>query len=139
MVLLFINLDRFDSLKGQLGRSRTDWLLQVVGQRFRETLRAEDTVARYGNDEFMVLLPHLEDPHHAALVATKLLASLEQPFLVGDQALAVTASIGIAAYPTDGESFETLVQNADAAMDRARQSTPNSYQFSASAVNDIRA
>jgi diguanylate cyclase (GGDEF)-like protein len=111
--------------------SRVDWLLQVIGQRFRESLRAEDTVARQGSEQFIVLLPHLDDWQHAGIVAAKLLASLEAPVSLGDEDLQVAASIGIAIYPTDGESFETLLRNADLAMYRARQSSPDSYQFSA--------
>ncbi|HEY3054017.1 MAG TPA: PAS domain S-box protein [Thermoanaerobaculia bacterium] len=126
VALLFIDLDRFEAV----GPGRVDWLLQAIGQRFRESLRAEDTVARFGVDEFLVLLPHLDDPQHAGVVATKLLAALQPPFSIGAQEFLITASIGIAISPADGDSFDALVRNADVAMYRARESSRNSYQFS---------
>jgi len=136
VAVLFIDLDRFESLSTTLGHNRVDWLLQVIGQRFRESLRAEDTVARQRNEQFIVLLPHLDDAQHAGVVAAKLLATLDRPVRVGDEDLYVTASIGIATSPNDGDTFDALVHNADLAMYRARQSSPNSYQFS-SAVDDV--
>jgi len=134
--VLFIDLDSFESLRSTLGHNRVDWLLQLIGQRFRESLRAEDTVARHGNEQFIVLLPHLDDAQHAGIVAAKLLATFDRPVQVGDEDLRVTASIGIASSPNDGDAFDVLVHNAELAMYRARTAGANSYQFS-SLVNDV--
>lgn len=129
IAVLFIDLDDFQTVSDRLGHSRVDWLLQVIGQRFRESLRDEDTVARFGGYEFIVLLPHLVEPPQAAVVAKKLLASLAPAIAVGDEDLYLTASIGIASFPQDGDSFDVLVRNADIAMFRARSAGPNSFQF----------
>jgi diguanylate cyclase (GGDEF)-like protein/PAS domain S-box-containing protein len=129
VALLLIDLDRLKSIGEGLGHSRLDWLIQAIGARFRDALRAEDTVARFGIDQFLVLLQHLDDPQQAAVVANKILTALEPPLTVGDESVTITASISIAVSPLDGDNFDTLVRNADAAMRRAHDSSRNSYQF----------
>jgi PAS domain S-box-containing protein/diguanylate cyclase (GGDEF)-like protein len=123
VALLYIDLS------DALGRGRVDWLLQVVAQRFRDSLRAEDTVARFSTVDFIALLPHLNDPKDAEVVARKLLSSLAVAIEAGEQNVYVTATIGIATFPADGDSFDDLLRNAEIAMYRARtQASPASAE-----------
>jgi diguanylate cyclase (GGDEF)-like protein len=103
-------------------------LLIEVAKRLNTALRDEDTVSRMGGDEFILLLPET-NVNGAAKVAQKLLASLTLPFLFQDHELSVTASLGIALYPSDGADIETLSKNADTAMYRAKQEGRNNYCF----------
>lgn len=119
LALLLIDLDYFKNVNDSLGHSTGDRLLQQVAQRFRGSFRASDTVGRLGGDEFAVVLPAADGPV-AALVSTKLLASLEEPFQVEDHQLTISASIGISLYPAHGEDGETLLRHADVAMYAAK-------------------
>lgn len=119
--LLFIDLNRFKPINDTLGHDIGDQLLQQVSQRFLETLRDADLVARLGSDEFAVALLDIDQHYYASLVAQKLLSALDAPFFIGEHELRVGASIGISVYPQDGVNAETLVRLADIAMYRAKQ------------------
>ena len=125
--LFFLDLDRFKNVNDTLGHAVGDLLLRQVGERLVSTMREEDTVARLGGDEFALLLPRVESSEVANVVADKLYASLQQPFLVGGQQLFITSSIGIAIAPTDGDRYDTLLKHADIAMYRAKQQGRNRY------------
>lgn len=128
LAVMFINLDCFKDINDTLGHSIGDALLVEIAKRLRNALREEDTVARFGGDEFIVMLP-VAGPSGAAQVAQKLLDIIMQPYDIGQYDLNVTASIGIAIYPEDGENLETLSSNADIAMYRAKQDGHNGYCF----------
>lgn len=128
LAVMFINLDCFKDINDTLGHSIGDALLVEIAKRLRNALREEDTVARFGGDEFIVMLP-VAGPSGAAQVAQKLLDIIMQPYDIGQYDLNVTASIGIAIYPEDGENLETLSSNADIAMYRAKQNGHNGYCF----------
>ncbi|HSP34651.1 MAG TPA: diguanylate cyclase, partial [Thermoanaerobaculia bacterium] len=116
VAVLFLDLDHFKLINDSMAHSAGDELLRSAAARLLTCLRAEDTVARIGGDEFVFILPGIEHttaPAGAARVAEKLLEALRHPFIVQDRELFVTASIGIAISPHDGEDIETLVKNAD--------------------------
>jgi diguanylate cyclase (GGDEF)-like protein len=127
--VLFIDLDRFKFINDTLGHEAGDLLLKEVTARFKEVLRGSDVVARLGGDEFVVLLHELHQAEQATKVARKLLAAAIKPFTLSGHECRVTASIGIAMYPRDGEDEQTLMKNADAAMYFAKEEGKNNFQF----------
>lgn len=133
--VLFIDLDRFKLINDTLGHDVGDGLLSQMAQRCLACVRDTDTVARQGGDEFVVVLPELEQAQDAAMVARKLVTELGKPYLLGDHELTVTASIGIAIYPEDGRNASVLLRNADAAMYGAKSDGRNAYQFYSSELN----
>jgi diguanylate cyclase (GGDEF)-like protein/PAS domain S-box-containing protein len=133
--VLFVDLDDFKSVNDTLGHASGDELIKEVARRLSETVRQGDTVARISGDEFAVVLADLARQDDAALVAQKIVECLAAPFQVGGHEVLVTASVGIAAYPADGQDAETLLGAADAAMYRAKQSGRNTYQFFTSEIN----
>ena len=128
LALMFIDLDRFKDINDTLGHSIGDTFLVEIARRLRIILRDEDTASRLGGDEFILMLPG-NDAQGAAQVAQKLLDTISQPCRVEQYDLAVTASIGIALYPDDGNSLESLSKSADTAMYRAKLEGRNSYRF----------
>ena len=118
--VLFLDLDRFKNINDSLGHPIGDLLLKAIALRLKEQLRDIDTVARQGGDEFIILLPALKNPSDAELIANKLLACFNAPFVAGEHELFISASIGASIYPDDGTDVATLVKNADAAMYRSK-------------------
>src|SRR5690606_20177336 len=106
-----------------------DQLLKEISTRFRGSLRASDIVARLGGDEFIVLLEGVARPQQAVQVARKLLSAAIKPFEIMGHECRVTASVGIALYPGDGEDARTLMKNADLAMYQAKEEGKNNHQF----------
>ncbi|HEY9288048.1 MAG TPA: PAS domain S-box protein [Candidatus Dormibacteraeota bacterium] len=121
VALLIIDLDHFKEVNDSFGHQAGDQLLRQVGERFMAELRDTDTVARLGGDEFAIVLLST-DADSAGLVADKLLASLERPFVVEGQALDVGASIGIAIYPEHADNADSMMRRADIAMYVAKRS-----------------
>ena len=128
LALLLLDLDNFKSINDSLGHSFGDKVLIEVAQRISLSVREEDTVARMGGDEFVILLTGA-DEHAAARIASKLISTVSAPCTLGGRQLMVTPSIGITLYPHDGEELETLLQNADTAMYRVKQSSHNDFRF----------
>ena len=114
--VLFLDLDNFKQLNDAHGHAFGDHVLRLVADRMVATVRAVDTVSRHGGDEFVVLLIELTQPRDAQAVADKLLEAIGAPALVDGVAVNVTASVGMAFFPDDGQDIETLVARADAAM-----------------------
>lgn len=125
----FLDLDRFKTINDTLGHATGDELLQQVANRLRDCLRDCDAIARWGGDEFTLLLPYLTSAEDISKISQRILDKLSSPFYLGEQELYVTASLGIALAPYDGEDVETLLKNADAAMYQAKQQGKNNYQL----------
>ncbi|PKO60030.1 MAG: sensor domain-containing diguanylate cyclase [Betaproteobacteria bacterium HGW-Betaproteobacteria-13] len=129
LALLFFDLDRFKSVNDTLGHTVGDELLIDVGSRISRLIRSSDTLARLGGDEFVLLMEDETDVRQVTTVARKMLDIFSSPRTVGGHALTVTASIGIARYPDDGEDADTLLKHADLAMYEAKSQGRNTYQF----------
>jgi diguanylate cyclase (GGDEF)-like protein len=135
LAVLFLDLDRFKQINDTLGHDAGDLLLQEVGRRLKGCLRESDAVARVGGDEFVVLLPALEEEKQVAMVAKKILTSIAMPFALTGQEFRVTASVGISVYPQDGQDEQTLMKNADIAMYQAKAEGKNNFQFYSDKLN----
>lgn len=129
VALLYLDLDRFKAINDTLGHHTGDLLLKAVAHRFESCLRRSDTLARLGGDEFAVVVGDIDHETDAATIAEKLLAAAGEPFDIEGRDLYVTASIGISVYPTDTDSIDTLVRNADVAMYHAKECGKNRFQF----------
>jgi diguanylate cyclase (GGDEF)-like protein len=132
--LMFMDLDGFKPVNDAFGHHVGDQLLREVGLRLRGNLHREDTLARIGGDEF-VLLVELDDLDDAALIASRQVNVIGQPFQIADHLLQVSVSIGISLYPGGGETQEELLMNADAAMYHAKDTGKNGYSFFNSSMN----
>jgi diguanylate cyclase (GGDEF)-like protein/PAS domain S-box-containing protein len=127
--VMFVDLDRFKQVNDTLGHAAGDQLLREVSARLSRSVRSGDTVGRLGGDEFAVVLSTLAAPEDAGLVAKKVIASLEQPFLIQGNTVSIGASIGIALYPRDGADQGGLMKQADAAMYGAKVAGGSCYRF----------
>ncbi|SFM17593.1 bifunctional diguanylate cyclase/phosphodiesterase [Rugamonas rubra] len=129
LALLFIDLDRFKNVNDTLGHHIGDELLKQVAKALSDKLREGDTLARLGGDEFIVLLEDVEGQYKASMVAEKLVAMFEQPFMVAGHELFVTCSVGISLFPADAADLNMLIRNADVAMYQAKARGRNGYSF----------
>jgi len=129
VALLFLDLDGFKLINDTLGHSIGDLLLKAVSDRLKCCLRGSDTISRLGGDEFTVILPAIPTREEAATVAEKIRDAIKQPFILQEHTVFVTTSIGISLYPVDTQDRDVLVNNADAAMYRSKESGKNQYQF----------
>jgi diguanylate cyclase (GGDEF)-like protein/PAS domain S-box-containing protein len=135
--VMFLDLDQFKLVNDTLGHTVGDRLLQVIGARLVTCVRAEDTVARMGGDEFTILLSDLHDRRGAASVAQKVLEAARHPVIIDEHELYVTTSVGIAIFPDDGEDAEALLKNADRAMYRAKELGRDNFQYATPAKFEI--
>jgi diguanylate cyclase (GGDEF)-like protein/PAS domain S-box-containing protein len=129
LAILFLDLDRFKLINDTLGHRMGDLLLKSVSTRLVSLTRANDTVARVGGDEFIILLNDISTVEDIARVAQKILEQSMQPFFIEGHNIVVTTSIGISVYPEDGESGHILMKNADTAMYLAKERGKNTYRF----------
>ncbi|HEX4858195.1 MAG TPA: PAS domain S-box protein, partial [Usitatibacteraceae bacterium] len=127
--VMFIDIDNFKNINDTLGHDAGDVLLREVAQRLLQSVRAHDTIARQGGDEFIILLDQLEGHQGATRVAQKVLDALRAAFRVGNSDQHVSGSIGIAVFPDDGRDPATLLRNADTAMFHGKSLGKNTYQF----------
>lgn len=135
LALLFLDLDRFKMINDTLGHAVGDFLLQSVVKRLTAGTRETDTLARWGGDEFIVLLEKIKGSQEAAVTARRLLDLLAKPFCVQGQEVFITGSIGISLFPKDGEDVQSLLRNADIAMYRAKELGKNDYKFYTVSMN----
>jgi len=129
LAILMLDLDRFKTINETLGHSVGDALLQALTVRMLGHIRGGDTLARVGGDEFILLLEDEVNAHSASIVALKWLDMFKQPIRIGENELAITASIGISLYPADGQTADDLLRHADAALYKAKGQGRNTYQF----------
>jgi diguanylate cyclase (GGDEF)-like protein len=127
--VLFLDLNDFKVINDVLGLEAGDELLKEVAERLQASVRQMDTVSRFTGDEFVFILPQIAKPETAAYVAQRLLQAIAQPFRIREQELFITASIGAAIYPNDGEEVSMLLQNAESALHQTKAQGDNNYQF----------
>ena len=133
--VLFIDLDNFKNINDTLGHDVGDELLRQVSRRLTECVRLEDTIARQGGDEFIVLLDAMSEGRGASVVAQKILNALRRAFMLGGTEQHVSASVGISVYPEDGHDPQTLMKNADTAMFHGKGMGKNTYQYFTAQMN----
>ena len=129
MALMYLDLDGFKQVNDTLGHSAGDVLLQLVAKRLVETVREEDTVARTGGDEFILVLWHIGEHNYADRVARKVIDALSKPFDVEGHSVSVTASAGVAIYPVHGEDVASLTKRADGALYEAKGAGKNLHRI----------
>jgi len=153
LALLFLDLDHFKQVNDTLGHDAGDDLLRQVSDRLATVLResdtlslpedkqamdfaSNDTVARIGGDEFVVLLGCIGRPEDAARVAERIAEAVRSPYLIADVEVSVTSTIGISVYPADGRDSETLMKHADVAMYHAKENGRNGFQFYSTDIHE---
>jgi diguanylate cyclase (GGDEF)-like protein/PAS domain S-box-containing protein len=129
VAVMFLDLDRFKAVNDTVGHNGGDELLREVAGEFAATIREGDTVARVGGDEFTFILPGIEQPDDAAVVAERILRSIRRPRIIAGQEFHVTTSIGISVFPKDGSDADALMRNADTAMYRAKERGRDNHQL----------
>jgi diguanylate cyclase (GGDEF)-like protein/PAS domain S-box-containing protein len=135
VAVLFLDLDHFKRINDSLGHAMGDLLLKAVAERLSSCVRAGDTVARIGGDEFTVVLADIAQSEDIPKVAQKIIEAISRPFSLMGQEFFITISMGISVFPNDGQDAQTLVKNADAAMYRAKEQGRNHYQHYSPAMN----
>lgn len=133
--LLFLDLDHFKDVNDTLGHHFGDLLLQAMSERLSKIIRSSDTFARLGGDEFALLCTSTSTPQHAEIIAKKILALLDKPFIIEDKEIFTSASIGIVIFPEDGSSSSMLLKNADLAMYSAKGQGRKSFNFFSDEMN----
>lgn len=135
--VLFINLDKFHAVNELFGHLSGDQILISCAQRLTQCITVNATVTRLSADTFVIALPDLNTKEEISRIAELLMQSLNQKFIVNNQSLSLSSSIGISVYPNDGENVETLMRHADAALADAKQvGTPNNFRFYSSSMNE---
>ena len=137
LAILFLDIDRFKNVNDSLGHSIGDQLLQQLAKRLSSCVRVGDATARLGGDEFTITMSDFSRVQDVGRVAQKLLGMLSQPCVIENHEICVTASIGIALYPSDGRDYRTLIKNADAAMYAAKQQGRSTFRFYTPAMNAL--
>jgi len=135
LAVVYLDLDQFKRINDTLGHHIGDLLLKEVAIRLQDCLRKADTVSRLGGDEFTLLLDDIAAPEDSVLVADKILHLFELPFTLDSHEMFVTASIGITLFPSDGDTADKLLKNADTAMYHAKEKGRNNYQFFSEQMN----
>lgn len=133
--VMFVDLDRFKHINDTLGHGVGDEMIKTCGERLTALLRDTDVVARFGGDEFVLLMENLSSANDAAVLAEKVLACCAESFVIGGRELHVSASVGVSIYPENGGDAGTLLKNADTAMYRAKEKGRNTYRFYAAKMN----
>ncbi|WP_024953982.1 EAL domain-containing protein [Sulfurospirillum arcachonense] len=127
VALLFFDLDGFKTINDSLGHSIGDEMLKKVATRIKECEREDLTICRHGGDEFLIILPEINEIKDVIVTVEKLLSGFEKSFDVENHILSISASIGVSLYPDNGNTFEALLKNADLAMYKAKENGKNTY------------
>jgi len=136
MALMVLDLDHFKAVNDSLGHHAGDQLLRSASQRMHRLLRSQDTVARVGGDEFILICPDLNSARDAASVAAKLVNALAEPFALDGNSVLISASIGIALFPDHGQQGKALIEQADRAMYRAKELGRSGYQLAGEPLSE---
>jgi diguanylate cyclase (GGDEF)-like protein/PAS domain S-box-containing protein len=129
IAVIFQDLDNFKHINDSMGHPAGDQLLRQVAERLRNAVRKEDTIARLGGDEFVTIMEDIKDSDKLSNAAEKLMSAFNDPFVLDNQDVRITTSLGISLFPRDGFDAQTLLRNADAAMYRAKEKGRNTFQF----------
>ena len=129
VALMFIDLDNFKRVNDTLGHATGDQLLEEMAKRLLSCVREEDTIARFGGDEFVVILPDLKNTLSAETISLKIIESASRPLMINGKEIITTTSVGIAVYPDNAESTEDLAKNAGSAMYKAKEAGGNAFYF----------
>lgn len=135
LAVIVLDLDNFKTINDTLGHAFGDRILMQIAEKIKGLLREADTVARFGGDEFIVLQPGLKDITDITRVADRILENFRSPWILEGREYYITASMGIAVYPNDGQDESTLVKNADIAMYRAKDKGKNNYELFMESMN----
>jgi diguanylate cyclase (GGDEF)-like protein len=127
VAVMMLDLDKFKQINDVWGHKFGDLMLKTVGERLINTLRKSDTIARMGGDEFLVIIPEIDNIEDTDIIAGKILQSFTEAFMISGRDLSVTTSLGIATYPQDGKDAETLIKYADIAMYAAKATGRNQF------------
>lgn len=136
IALFFIDLDGFKDVNDTLGHAAGDMLLKQVAERLTSTLRKNDTVARFGGDEFVVLLDHYEHINDITVIADKVIEIIAKPYQLGEHEVYITTSLGIAEGKSDNSSVEQILKEADSALYLAKKEGKNKFQLYNSKLNE---
>jgi len=138
ILVMFIDLDNFKQINDTLGHDAGDQILKQTSARLSSSVRNTDTVARLGGDEFLLIIPEISGEETAKMLASKILATFDKPFMVGNHEFFTSTSIGMSIYPQDGDNPDSLLKNADTALYRVKDSGRNDFSFyDASMNNDL--
>ncbi|WP_257985906.1 sensor domain-containing protein [Bacillus sp. M6-12] len=129
LAVLFLDLDRFKLINDTLGHNYGDLLLKKVYSRLKGLLKNKDIIARLGGDEFVIVLPNIKHPREAVSVCKDIINSFQQPFLLHEQEVYTSTSIGVGLYPFDGEDIDSLIKHADRAMYQAKANGKNNFEL----------
>jgi diguanylate cyclase (GGDEF)-like protein/PAS domain S-box-containing protein len=127
--MIIIDIDKFKKINDTHGHDLGDKLITYVGLKIRDLLRKSDTIARFGGDEFLLLLPEIGSKADVEIIAKKIIDFFREKILLGDRKLSITLSMGISLYPQDGQDSSTLLKNADLALYDVKASGRNNYKF----------
>jgi len=135
VAILFLDLDHFKTINDSMGHDMGDLILQEVGKRLQNAVRKEDTVARMGGDEFIIITLGILNSENLGNLAQKILDSLSTPYIINENEFFISCSIGISVFPDDGLEVKSLLKNADMAMYQAKEKGRNTYQLFTPALN----
>lgn len=135
VALLFFDLDHFKRINDSLGHTFGDAILKAVASRLSVNMRERDTLARIGGDDFVVVLSDLASPQDVPLLADRILHQIALPIPLQDREISLSASMGVSLYPQDGDDYDSLLRNADAAMYRAKDAGRNTFRFYTADMN----
>jgi diguanylate cyclase (GGDEF)-like protein len=129
MAVVYLDLDDFKQINDTLGHDVGDAFLKAVAERLKSVIREEDTAARLGGDEFMIALWNAGDMSDVAIVASKLVHTISQPYAIGNHVVTVTTSAGVGIYPLHGGDVDTLMKSADTALYEAKHAGKNAFKI----------
>jgi diguanylate cyclase (GGDEF)-like protein len=127
--VIMIDIDDFKTINDSMSHKAGDKLLMLLSKRLQSHLRRYDAILRLGQDEFLILLTRIREPEHLAHIADQILVQIRNPFTLDGRLIHITASMGIALYPNDGDDYDTLIKNSDNALHKAKELGKNRVHF----------